>query len=169
MKSARFERSRKCLRWRDILELRALFCGCVNSNGILCNQEHPPPSPLENQQGFLCSLPPSETTKELCGCVNSNGILCNQEHPPPPPPPPPPPYNQRGFLCSLPPYETTEELCVPFHLQQQQEVFVFLATFRSNRRSLCSCLFVFFCLFIFLFLFLFFCFLLWPLDLFRIG
>ena len=27
---------------RDIPELLALFCGCVNSNGILCSQEHPP-------------------------------------------------------------------------------------------------------------------------------
>ena len=27
---------------RDIPELRALFYGCVNSNGIICNQEPPP-------------------------------------------------------------------------------------------------------------------------------
>ena len=26
---------------RDIPELRALFCGCVNSNGALYSQEHP--------------------------------------------------------------------------------------------------------------------------------
>ena len=34
---------------RDIPELRARFCGCVNLNGILCNQEHP----LVNQRGSL--------------------------------------------------------------------------------------------------------------------
>ena len=33
---------------RDITKLRGLLCGCVNSNGILCNQEHP----LLNQRGF---------------------------------------------------------------------------------------------------------------------
>ena len=37
---------------RDIPELCALLCGCVNSNGILCNQEHP----LLNQRGFLMFL-----------------------------------------------------------------------------------------------------------------
>ena len=28
---------------RDIPKLCALLCGCVNLNGILCNQEHPSP------------------------------------------------------------------------------------------------------------------------------
>ena len=46
---------------RDILELRALFCGCVNSNGILCSQEHL----LLNQRGSLCSFTPSELTGDL--------------------------------------------------------------------------------------------------------
>ena len=46
---------------RDIPELRALFCGYVNSNGILRNQEHP----LLNQRGSLCSFPPSESTGDL--------------------------------------------------------------------------------------------------------
>ena len=28
-KIARFERSKKCLRWEDIPELRGLLCGCA--------------------------------------------------------------------------------------------------------------------------------------------
>ena len=40
---------------RDIPELRALFYGYVNSNRIICNQEHLP----LNKCGSLCSLPPS--------------------------------------------------------------------------------------------------------------
>ena len=47
---------------RNILELRARFYGCVNLNGILCNQEHP----LVNQRGSLGSFPPSESTGDLC-------------------------------------------------------------------------------------------------------
>ena len=46
---------------RDIPDLRALFCGYVNLNGILCNQEHP----LINQQGSLCSFPPSTISSSL--------------------------------------------------------------------------------------------------------
>ena len=47
---------------RDIPELCALFCGCVNSNGILCSQEHP----LLNQQGSLDSFPPFKLMGDLC-------------------------------------------------------------------------------------------------------
>ena len=66
---------------RDIPELRAMFCGYVNSNGILYNEEihTPPPPPL------------------------INGVFY-----------------------------------VPCHLLKQQGSFVFLSTFSSNRRSLCS-------------------------------
>ena len=49
--------------WRDIPEIRALLCGFVNSNGILCNQEHPTPS---INGVFLCSFPPFEITEDLC-------------------------------------------------------------------------------------------------------
>ena len=47
---------------RDIPKLRSRFCGCVNLNGILYNQEHP----LVNQRGSLVSFPPSESTRDLC-------------------------------------------------------------------------------------------------------
>ena len=47
---------------RDILELCALFYGCVNLNGILYNQEHP----LLDQRGSLGSFPPFESTGDLC-------------------------------------------------------------------------------------------------------
>ena len=47
--------------WRDIPELCALYCGCVNSNGILRNQGHP----LLNQLGSLCSFPSSKSTGDL--------------------------------------------------------------------------------------------------------
>ena len=47
---------------RDIPELCARFCGYVNLNGILCNQEHP----LINQRGSLVSFPLSESTEDLC-------------------------------------------------------------------------------------------------------
>ena len=47
---------------RDIPELRSQFCGCINLNGILCNQEHP----LVNQRSSLGSFPPSKSTGDLC-------------------------------------------------------------------------------------------------------
>ena len=46
---------------RDIPELRARFCGCVNLNGILCNQEHS----LVNQQGSLGSFLLPKSTGDL--------------------------------------------------------------------------------------------------------
>ena len=53
---------------RDIPELRALFCGFVNSNEILYNEETPPPPPPPPQSMGFFYVPFHffESTGDLC-------------------------------------------------------------------------------------------------------
>ena len=60
-KFARIERSRNFLLWEGYCRVNRISRWFKNSNGILYSQEHP----LLNQQGSLCSLPPSELTGDL--------------------------------------------------------------------------------------------------------